>query len=887
MNCLRRGLYVTALLIFPAGPALSQSAQPAPPEKTESRRALTATRLTGAIVLDGKLEESAWNGAARAADFIQNRPRAGEAATQKTEARVLYDADAIYVAMRMYDTAPDSIAAQLARRDISGPFFSDWADVIIDSYADRRTAYRFSVNPKGVKKDVLHFNNTNEDLSWDAVWDVAVATDAQGWTAEFRIPLSQIRFNSDVGEQTWGINFGRIVARKEEYSFWSPWLPTSEGFVSAAGDLTDISGLSSPRRLEIAPYSVAKVTRAPNPHNDNPFYSANAGAISGGADLKYGLSSNFTLTATINPDFGQVEADPSVVNLSAFETFFSERRPFFLEGSNLFNFSIGDGGAGEGLFYSRRIGRAPQRRSFNGAKFTEVPEAATILGAAKVTGRTANGWSFGLLNALTQAEHASLWANGSESEVLAEPMTNYAVGRVVRDFRKGRSNVGAMMTAVHRNIEDDALSFLRSSAYAGGVDFVHRFGKDGRYNISGMISGSAIFGDTLSIQAAQLSSARYYQRPDADNIEYDPTRTSLTGYAANLDIGKQSGGKLVGGIGLRRRSPGYEINDVGFQSDANTQLVYLWSNFNQHTPGKIFRRWNVGFNPSAGFDLDGTRTWRQANFHGSFDFHNFWSANFFASERGSAQSVTALRGGPSLWRPGNRALNFNINSDRRKMITLNVGGFMQHEKETDGQYNSWWAGINARPSSQVSISLSPSYQVSNSPWQYVASPKVNGRTEYLFAQIDQEQLSLTARVNYTFTPELSLQFYAQPFVSAGDYSQFRYVVAPGAREFNTRFRTFAENAVRYDADRNRYTATLDNGEEASFGNPDFNVRALRTNAVMRWEYRPGSALFLVWSQSGNGFDPEGSFRFSREMDRLVSLRSTNVFLVKFSYWTDF
>jgi hypothetical protein len=868
------------LLMVPAGPASAQS--PAADAARAPRPVLGAVRAVTPPVLDGRLDDEVWQRAPVATDFLQRSPRPGEAATERTEARVAFDHSAIYIAVRAYDSAPDSIASQLARRDAVG-IFSDWIDVIIDSYQDRRTAYRFSVNPHGVKKDVFHFNDGQEDLSWDAVWDVATHIDDEGWTAEFRIPLSQIRYAPSAGEQTWGIQFGRTLARRDEVSFWSPVTPNSPGFISLAGSLTGVRGLTAPKRLEVMPYMVSKVTRAPAPAGSvpSPFWQATDPAATAGADMKYGLTSNLTLTATINPDFGQVEADPAVVNLGAFETFFPERRPFFLEGASLFTFDIGDDGAGEGLFYSRRVGRAPQRNGLR-ADHVEMPEAARILGAGKLTGRVGD-WSIGFFNAVTRAEQAAVFRNGAIDDVPVEPFTNYAVGRVNRDFRGGASTLGVLFTATNRRIDDDAFNFLRSSAYSAGLRGTHRFGADGRYEAFGFLGGSSIHGDTLALRLAQLAPQRYYQRPDADHVTFDPARTSLHGLTGRFQVGRIGGGNWNGGIGTQFRTPGFEVNDIGFQQNADQRFVYGWFNYSNHEPGALLRRWNAGFNPNAGWDFGGTRLWSQLNTWGSATLVNFWNVNWFANHRFASTSPTALRGGPAIHSPGGNNFNLGVSSDRRKAVFAsgNIHGYREHGTGTQRWGSS--AGVTARPSARFDMSLHPALSRNQNSWQYVAAPVAAGsaQPEYIFAELDQTTVSLTARMNYTFSRDLSVQLYAQPFISAGEYTSFRRVADARASTFDSRFHTFAEDELSRDG--RTWTAQAPAGA-VSFMHPDFASRSLRSNAVLRWEYSPGSTLFLVWSHGRSDRIGDGAFDFNRGVDELWRLQGTNVLMVKLNYW---
>jgi hypothetical protein len=873
---------IATLLISAAPAAFAQS--PAADAARAGRPVLNAVRAVTPPAIDGRLDDEVWQRGPVATDFLQRSPRPGEPASERTEARVAFDHDAIYIAVRAYDSAPDSIASQLARRDATG-IFSDWIDVIIDSFHDRRSAYRFSVNPHGVKKDVFHFNDGQEDLSWNAVWDVATSIDEHGWTAEFRIPLSQLRYAPSEGEQTWGLQFGRIIARRDEVSFWSPVTPNSAGFISLAGSMTGMRGLTAPKRLEVLPYAVSKVTRAPAPISsvESPFWRATDPAASIGADIKYGVTSNLTLTATINPDFGQVEADPSVVNLSAFETFYPERRPFFLEGSSLFTFGIGDDNSGEGLFYSRRIGRAPQRNGLD-ADHVDMPETARILGAGKLTGRVGD-WSVGFFNAVTQAAHADVFRDGAIATVPVEPLANYSVGRINRDFRNGASTLGMLFTTANRRIDDEAFNFLRSSAYSAGINGQHRFGPGNRYRVTGYLAGSAIHGDTMALRVAQRAPQRYYQRPDAAHVDFDPTRTSLYGLTGDASIGKTGGGNWNGGVGAQFRTPGFEVNDVGFQQNADQRFVYSWFNYHSFEPGRVFRNWSAGFNPNSGWDFGGTRLWTQVNTWGNATFANFWSANFFANNRWHAMSTGALRGGPAIYSPGGNNFNLNINSDRRKPVyaSVNVNGYREHGTGT--LRHGVNAGLNARPSARLDVAVHPGLSWNDHRWQYVAAP-LSAQTqqrEYIFAQLDQTTLSITARANYTFTRDLSLQLYAQPFISAGSYSSFRRVAQPRAAAFAERFHTFSDADVSRDDANRRYTAIVGN-DVVSFQDPDFSVRSLRSNAVLRWEYHPGSTLFIVWSHGRHGRDGDGTFDVRQGLDEMRALQGTNVLMLKLNYW---
>ncbi|MFO7894436.1 MAG: DUF5916 domain-containing protein [Longimicrobiales bacterium] len=848
--------------------------------------ALHAERVEAPPTIDGRVDEAIWARAEVATGFTQMRPDPGAAAEQRTEVRVLYDDAAIYVAARLHDTAPDSVVAQLGRRD--SQVFSDWFFVGIDSYFDRRTAFAFGINPRGVLVDVLLHNDTEEDVSWDAVWEGAARQDGDGWTAEFRIPLSQLRFSPSNGaDLRWGINFRRSVARTGEESFWAPVLPDDGKIVSLFGELRGLRELDPPRRLEVMPYALASATAAPGAA-ENPFYRDVDPFGGVGADLKAGITSDLTLTATINPDFGQVEADPSVVNLTAFETFFPEKRPFFVEGVDIFRFGIGlgDGDLGnESLFYSRRIGRAPQG-SLDG-DYTRAPDATTILAAAKLSGKTAGGWSIGVLDALTANETGQFVENGMEGEAPIEPLTNYGVARVIKDFRDGRSAVGGILTSTHRSLPGSGeLDWLRREAYTGGLDVRHRFADDA-YTFGASLVGSRITGTPEALDEIQTSPVHYFQRPDADHLEYDPTRTSLQGFAAKAELFKVRGNWRFALFGITA-SPGFEANDLGFQTNSDMIMGGYWVGYQQYEPGEIFRSWNIGTNAWGGTSYGREVVALGGNVNGGFQLNSFWGGNAGLNVNGEAYSPSLLRGGPSFLRPASWSFWSHMYSDRRETVSLNVSFNAGGQAEAGGGSYSVSPGITVRPSNNVDLTVGPSFSWNRNALQYVNKADVAGASEWLLGTVEQTTVALTGRLNYTFSPTLSLQLYAQPFISAGDYSGFKVVADPGADAFGDRVRALDGNALTsavVDGSR-EYTADLDGDgtPDYTFGDPSFNFKQLRSNVVLRWEYRPGSALFLVWSQGRTDFTADGRFRFDRDVGDLWSADGTNVLMVKVSYW---
>jgi hypothetical protein len=850
--------------------------------------ALRAARSAGAPpAIDGRMDEEVWNLAAIATGFTQSRPQAGAPATERTEARILYDNHAIYIGVRLFDSRPDSVVARLGRRDES--LYSDWVSVQLDSNHDRRTAFSFGVNPRGVKRDALLYDDTRSDGNWNAVWEAAASIDSLGWTAEFRIPLSQLRFSlprDSTTEMRWGINIDRSLARREEASSWSPIPPNAGRHVSLFGELHGLEGLRPPRRLEVLPYSAARLTRAPR-DVASPFYRRNDFFHSAGADLSYGVTSSLTLTATLNPDFGQVEADPSVVNLTAYETFFAEKRPFFIEGREILRFGIDD----TQLLYSRRIGRAPQRVVAVPGGFADAPAATTVLGAAKLSGRTVGGWSVSVLGALTAREEAQVADSaGGRGTVAVEPLTSYAVARLSRDFGQGRSSVGGIFTATRRWLEEaDGLGFLRDAAYAGGLDSRIRMGN---HELTGYLLGSYVQGSTRAMERTQRAAGRYFQRPDASHLRLDPDRTSLSGQSASLSFGRVSGGHWTWGVSGHAVSPGFEVNDLGYQrvTDAMSQSFFV--NYNQYDPGRIFRSWNLTLSEWARWNFGRERLATGISTDLGFQLMNYWGGNVGMSRAFAGLATDALWGGPAIATPARSDAWFSLYGDTRRTLSVQLYGNAAQEDGTGGRSLGMGSSLTLRPSSRLELSLSPYLAWNTDAWLFMAEHLVHGAPYYLFGRVDQTTASLTGRVNLTFSPTLSLQFHAAPFVGAGEYSELKVVRELRAGRFTDRFHIFAADEVRSDADSHSFVLDLnaDGEEDAWLWNPEFNSRALNSNMVLRWEYRRGSTLFVVWSQGRSDWVNDGAFHPGRDFGQLLGVRGgrdlpvTNVLVVKLNYW---
>jgi hypothetical protein len=857
---------------------------------------LRATRRQTAIVLDGKLDDTAWQGADAATEFTQSWPNPGKPPVDPMEVRVLYDADAIYVGVRMFDSRPDSIAAQLARRDASG-IYSDWVHVIIDSYYDRRTAFRFTVNPKGVMKDVFTSNDGAEDTNWDAVWDVATRIDSLGWVAEYRIPLSQLRFgNAPAGqERMWGFQVMRDVARRNERSSWSPWEPTGAGFVSKFGDLSGLVDLPQPRRLEVLPYVSTKVTRAPGAAA-NPFYRRTDTEPNVGADVKYGLPGGLTLSATINPDFGQVEVDPAVVNLSAFETFFPEKRPFFLEGADIFSFGQvrrhNDYG-GQTFFYTRRVGRAPTRYpGGTGISFVDMPQQTAIAGAAKVTGKV-GPWTIGLMNALTAEERASVaGATGVvDSSTAVEPMANYFAGRVRRDFRKGQSVVGGMVTLLNREQSPLFSNLMSTSAGFGGIDFEHRWNR-GKYTVSGFSMASRVNASAPVITGLQRNSSHYFQRPDASSLTFDPARTDLTGRYDQVAFSKT--GSWFGSLSLKQVSPGFEINDVGFHGRVDYRAASPFWGYQSNTQDKYTRSKFAGVWSNYAWNYDGTNIFHSYGSSASAQFKNFWSGYINGNLSPRYYNDRLLRGGPLAYQPATFFAGGGFNTDTRRKVWFNPFVNYNGTFDNDAWNASGGVHMESRPASNLHMTFGPNYSRQFATAQYVrsvADPLATSTfgSRYVFANLNQTTFSLDTRINWTLTPRLSLQSYMQPFVAVGRYEAFKEFRTPRQYDFDvygTDIGTI-NTITGATGGVTGYTVDPDAAGAApafSISNPNFNVHSLRGNAVVRWEYRPGSVLFFVWQQQRSGTQADYEFDAGRDVGAIFRERPTNIFLIKAAYW---
>jgi len=829
---------------------LATAVEAAPP--TTSRVVATPIPEAAAVKVDGELNDAIWQTVPPIKEFVQREPKEGAAPTFETEARVAYDATALYIAVIAFDSDPKRIVGIRTRRDEGSP--SDWISVVVDSFHDRRSAFEFDVNPAGVKQDSYWFNDTNNDQGWDAVWDAAVSRTDRGWRAEFRIPFSQLRYRP-AETSTFGLAIIRKVGRLNETATWPLLSKSAHGYVSSFGELTGLRLERAPKRLEVVPYMVADVKTQPG-EPGNPLINTTDPDASLGVDLKYALRPGLTLTGTINPDFGQVEADPAVVNLSAFETFFSERRPFFVEGGGIFSFDIdcNDGNC-SGLFYSRRIGRSPRGEpDVPDGGYSSAPAQTTILGAAKLTGRIGE-FSVGALNAVTAAEDAII-SNGTvqTTRQTIEPLTNYSVVRARREF-SNQSALGFMTTFTNRNL-DASTRFLPGEAYTGGVDADWRLGS--KYAIRGFLAGSTVHGDPTAIDELQRNNVHSFQRPDSDNLTYDPTRTAMNGYGGSTSVSKIAGARMVFSSNVGFKSPGFEINDVGFMQRADQRTMSNWMQIRYDKPSqKWLRSFRYNLNQWAGWNYDGDRLYSGINVNAHAMFRNNWATGTGGNINWQPFDDRATRGGPGVYGNPQRSIWAYLESDQRPAVSLGIFTF----NSTDGKGTTLHdasPNVSYRPSSflKASVGLHWSQNTDQSQWVEATD---DGR--YVFARIYQQTVGIQTRLNYTVTPALSIQLYAEPFVSSGNYTNFKELVDGRSKSYEGRYKP-----------------------TAYAGNPDFNYRSFRTTNVLRWEYKPGSTLFVVWQQGREDSVEYGNFNFNRDFGAVFDAPAKNVFLVKFAYW---
>lgn len=831
------------------------------------------------IAIDGALDDDGWNSAEWAGDFTEFEPDNGTSPSQRTKFKIVYDEKYLYLGVKCYDSIPENIERRLARRD---DFAGDWIEINIDSYGDKRTAFSFNVSVAGVKGDEFISQNGNFwDASWNPIWYTATQIDSDGWSAEMKIPFSQLKFGK-AKEQIWGLQLNRRIFANEERALWQHVPQDTPGWVSEFGTLRGLMDIQPQKQLEIQPFVVNQYDTYPQ-EDSNPFRDGSDFLLNGGLDAKIGITNDLTLDLTVNPDFGQVEADPGAIALDGFQIFFREQRPFFVENKNIFDYEFAD--RNDNVFYSRRIGRSPQgTASGDDLAFADQPINSTILGAAKFSGKTKNGWSLGLLESVTGKMFAETEnTDGTRGKQQVEPLTNYIVGRAQKDFNDRNSFIGGIFTATNRNLSD-SLDFLRKAAYTGGVDFKHNW-KDRNYYVEGNMVASHVQGSPEAIANTQRSITHLFQRVDAGHVEVDETRTSLTGTGGKLEAGKAGGGNWRYNGGLIWRSPELELNDVGFlrQADEIKQYARLRRLFLK--PTDFYRRASIGVEQTSTYDFDGNYNRIQYEMEGFINYKNNWWTEAGAAHKPRIFSNTVLRGGPRWqWQEENFGYLF-FGSDQRKKFNFTLGYVNSQAKQDNFSLVRYVFRFRYQPFDAFSLSVSSEYEENPNKTQYVDEIDFNGTARYITADIDQRTFSTSIRFNYSLNPNLSIQYYGQPFISRGTYTDFNFVSNSLAKDLNERVTVYDQNQISrvdnagdYLIDENR-----DGTTDYEIEDPDFAFVQFRSNLVVRWEYIPGSEIFLVWSQgvngSGNPMDSLG-----RNLDgQILDQKLDNTFLIKATY----
>jgi len=853
---------------------------------SQTSREYRSSRLVGeAPEIDGILSEPAWANVEWSGDFIQSEPLENQPPTQQTAVKVLYDNNNLYVAIRAWDTEPSKIERRLSRRD---NFEGDWVAVAIDSYDDDLTAFSFGVTAAGVKVDGMAINDDDFDETWNPVYWVKVSIDELGWVAEFRIPYNQLRF-SDAESHVWGFQVLRWLFRKEESSQWQ-MIPRQSGrWVSLFGKLDGIKNINPKKDIEFVPYVMGSLEKSEK-EEGNPFETGTSWGYNAGLDGKVAVTNDLTLNYTVNPDFGQVEADPSEVNLSAYESYFEEKRPFFIEGANIYNFPISAGGGGgpsgrDNLFYSRRIGKNPSYEpELDDDEYSRVADFSRILGAMKLSGKTSKGWSVGILESITNVEYINIESNGYRHNEMAEPLTNYFNTRLQKDIDEGNTQIGGMVTATNRFNQDSTVAFLPSEAYTGGLDFAN-YWKEKTYYFKTRIAFSYVKGTPEAMTELQESSRRFFQRPDASHLEVDTTLTSFFGNGGSVEGGKSGGGNWRYGLRLNWRSPQFELNDMGYLRTSDNIHQSAWIDYRIYEPFGIFRNLSIGINQWSGWDYSGTNKWGGITFYAGAQFKNYFGSEIGFNREIDELEIAELRGGPAVIFPGAWGLWGYFRTDQRKKLVAAIRGNL---KLGDVDYRTGWGlGIDLafRPFNALFVSAEPAFDYVEEYARYVETIELLDGNRYIMASLNRTTALINIRIEFFLTPDLSVQYWGQPFLFSGDYSNFMSVVDPGNRDYYEQFHSFTNDEISFNNTTDYYKVdeNKDGIIDYSFENPDFSVYDYRSNLVLRWEYIPGSTIYIVWSQGKYGDDPNGKFDFNYQVNNLLDATSNNVFLIKLSY----
>ena len=871
---MRFSSFLVLLFLLTAGLSFGQTAD----SLKIPKRIYTTKKLVKKPLIDGYIKaDEGWDVVEWSSDFTEKDPDEGTPPAYQTKFKVIYDTKYLYIAIRAYDAEPEKIESRLSRRD---GFAGDRVNVIIDSYHDKRTAFVFTTTAAGVKgEEFASQNGNNWDDSWNPIWYTNAKVDDKGWTAEMKIPFSQLRFGK-AKEQVWGFNINRTIFRLQERSLWQRIPNDQAGFISEAGELHGLKNLVSQKQLEIQPFTVLQYDNYPA-ETGNPFRDGSDFTLNAGLDAKIGITNDLTLDLTVNPDFGQVEADPGAIALDGFQIFFREQRPFFVENSNIFDYEFANGS--DNLFYSRRIGRNPHRNAnLSAGEFADEPQNSRILGAAKFSGKTRNGWSIGVLESVTGNEFAEIrTANGGTREEIVEPLTNYFVTRIQKDFNERNSFIGGIFTATNRHL-DGNFNELHKAAYSGGIDFQHNW-KNREYYIDGNVIFSHVLGSKEAIEDTQRSITRLFQRPGASHVAVDPNRTSLTGTGGRFEFGKNGGDTWRYNTGVIWRSPELELNDVGFlrSTDQILQFVnvdYLWL-----VPTETYRNMAINAEQLTEYDFQGNLNRLRFELAGNVNWIKNERTRAGIGANFSRFNNFFLRGGPR-WRSANSRYIFtSFDSDSGKKFAYNFRYTNVHSDEDVFSRNRFTLGFTYQPFDSFNISLQNQIEFTKDRSQYVTTTANGSDSRYILGTMKNDELTTTLRFTYSINPDMSIQFYGQPFISRGRFSDFKFVNIAAAEKFTDRVNIYDENQISTQNDVFRVDENRDGIIDYSFSNPDFSFVQLQTNLVARWEYIPGSELFLVWSRGSVGSADVADDLVDSVSDQVFRAPASDTFLIKFTY----
>ena len=873
-------LFCMGLLLSAIG-AKAQSDSIVPFEKAY-KRVYTIEKLQGERpVIDGRLDDEVWRRRGTWSDrFVQIIPYERAISPSETRVKLFYDDKNIYVGVYCKDARPELMNRFIGNRDDNS--LGDLVSIAFDTYHDFRAAPEFNLNLGGNRTDLVVTDKLSVNLSWNAVWEgrTAIHEADSSWTAELRIPFSQLRYNQKNDDGIWGLHVRRIIRRNNEVQNWSMIPLKNNGHVFSFGEMHGMDSLPKPRGIEFLPYVMGQYRREPridgSPYQDGHSWNGDAGF-----DAKFALS-DFTLDLTVNPDFGQVELDPSVMNLTAYETFYDEKRPFFLEGKHILDFSNGD----DMMFYSRRIGAAPSyspQDIDNTRSFASRQDNVPIIAALKLTGTNRHGLTVGLMESLTARSSAKVTRDGKESKEVVEPLTNYTVLRLQKNWQ-GNTLLGGMITSVNRALHETGLDDLMPRhAITAGIDFTQYFNNRLYYiEMKGMLS--SLHGSERAITALQREATHYYQRASsADYLGVDPTRRSLTGTGGYIKVGRKGNAKWNFSETFTWSSPGFDLNDIGYMKETDylaneTELMYrqtdIWKIFRYNALTLSQKNmWNYGGTP---FSHTAAIRWQSMTMNRlEWDIKETFGWGKLDSR--------LLRGGPDMRFGPYFLTSFKFNTDkaRRLMLTLKYDG--DHNFEGN-RYNTFAPSLTWRVGNHLHLAGELNYAWNKDQTQYVTHTTFERPSDappaYVVARMAQRTYGLTLKVQVNLTPDVSIQFYGAPFTSIARYDRFALAADTESRDLSKRT-TPLDYHLRDDL---RYEAHTADGKRLSFPNPDFSFNEFRSNLVARWEYLPGSTLYFVWEHRMSNQDSHYRAGWGSNLGRMWDLPSTDTFMLKLSYW---